>query len=181
MTVVEFLARLLEPQERAAVLGDIAESAATSRAAAWDVAGLVLRRRAGVWVALLPAAALVTWVMVRFGSNVSTHFFVLRNYADLDPGILRELGMTKRDILRKSLEGAWPPVLASLIAGFVLAKLSGRALWLNATFFFAASVATLFYWRPPQAQYAPFLTVALQIVQIWIPLVIGTRLKKRKA
>jgi hypothetical protein len=172
------LADFLDPKDREAVLGDLAECP-SRRGTAWEVAGLILRRQAPVWVALIPAAVLLTFVMVRFGGNNTLRFWVLRNYADLDPAVLVELSLTKYDILRQFLEGASPPALGALLAGFALAKYSGRALWLNATFFAAVSVATLFYWHPLRALPVPFLGIFLEVILLWIPLAIGTRLKKR--
>lgn len=173
------LADFLEPKDREAVLGDLAESGASRPRTAWEVARLILRRQALAWVALIPAAVFLTVVMVRYSGGYALGFWVLRNYADLDPGILAELSLTKRDILRQFLEGAWRPALGAFLTGFALASYSGRAAWLNATVFAAVTLAIPIYWGPLHSRPVPFLAMVLEIIVLWIPLLIGTCLKRR--
>jgi hypothetical protein len=56
--LVEFVARALEPKEREAVLGDLAEDGVSLRALG-DVVGLVLRREAALWGTWQPWAVLL--------------------------------------------------------------------------------------------------------------------------
>ena len=70
--ITEFAARGLEPLEREAVLGDLAESSETGWSALRGVLGLVLRRQAPLWLnwppwvagvgLALPSGYLLTWV-----------------------------------------------------------------------------------------------------------------------
>jgi hypothetical protein len=57
--LVDMMSRLLEPDERDAVLGDLAESGATSPQAFRDLLGLVLRRQAALWMEWRPWLALM--------------------------------------------------------------------------------------------------------------------------
>ncbi len=57
--IANFLASLLEPAEREAVLGDLAERGASSIAAIGELSGLVLRRQAALWLGWRPWTALL--------------------------------------------------------------------------------------------------------------------------
>ena len=63
---VDLLCRMLEPDERAAVRGDLTESGETGGRALVAVMGLVLRRQAALWKAWQPWAVLVG-IAVPFG------------------------------------------------------------------------------------------------------------------
>src|SRR5450759_2133589 len=58
-SLVETICRLLEPDERQAVLGDLAESGETGIRALAAVAGLVTRRQLGLWKSWRPWVALL--------------------------------------------------------------------------------------------------------------------------
>jgi hypothetical protein len=58
-SLVDKLSRLLEPNERDAVLGDIAEFNESSSQALWSVLGLVLRRQGALWKDWRPWVVLV--------------------------------------------------------------------------------------------------------------------------
>jgi H+/gluconate symporter-like permease len=173
MSLAEFVAGFLEPSERDAALGDIAESGGST----WEIAGLVVRRQWMVWAAFVPAAVLLTFLVLWRERSAVLGLFALRNYRDLDPATLAELGLTKPRILSHFVQGAWLPALVALVTGFILARLAGRAIWLNATLFVLASVGALLY-RPPAFR-TVLVPIVLQIILIWIPLLIGTRMRRR--
>jgi hypothetical protein len=143
--LVDELERLLEPEEREAVRGDVAESGETGRQALCDVLGLIVRRQATFWKGWRPWLVLVGLV-APVGLTLSLSFFsldrlvdlylwIFRNYGTLDPTILAETGLTAhRGIVHlisgSLLLGSW-----SWISGFALGSLSRRTIWVNGTLF----------------------------------------------
>jgi hypothetical protein len=117
MSVAELLAQFLEP-----ALGDLAESNSTDLSAACDIAGLIFRRNFFAWATLIPLVLALTYLSIRFERGASLHFWVLRNYRDLDPATLRELQLTKAHILSQFLNGAWSAALAALVSGFIFSR-----------------------------------------------------------
>src|SRR5450755_1012275 len=61
--MVDISSRMLEPDEREAVRGDLAESGATGNQALRDVLGLVIRRQATLWTDWRPWLTLVGLVL----------------------------------------------------------------------------------------------------------------------
>lgn len=137
----EQIARLLEPAEREAALGDLAESHESGVRASCHLLGLVARRQAELWkdwhpwLALIGIVAIVGLMLFKYARFVSTAAelpaWIISNYRDIDPSILEQNGMTLTLLIPKLLcftllLGCW-----SWTAGFVLAKLSGGTIWLN--------------------------------------------------
>jgi len=139
------IALLLEPAERDAVLGDIAESGATGFQGFRDVAGLAARRQLALWKHFRPWLALVA-VAIPAGflmglasrwlaSGYNLYSWILWNYRDLDPSLLAESHM--------SLDhGIWGVARASLTllawswsSGYIIGYLSRFATWLTGTVF----------------------------------------------
>jgi hypothetical protein len=105
MNPVEMLARLLEPTEREAVLGDLAETGETGARAIRDLAGLVIRRQAAPWRDWRPwlataAVVFAGWqlgaLVVRPSGGYSLDLWIIRNYKYFDPRLLAENGLSLR-------------------------------------------------------------------------------------
>lgn len=150
------VARTLDPSEREVVLGDLAESRACPGRHLREIAGLAARRQLaalaapGPWVALaliaLPLGVLLSHVSRAWsdGSVVYLRAYVQHfswTYVD-NPG-------SRRDLIELAawwLSNAAALWIWSWTAGFALARLSRRTLWLTGGIFaiaiFAATVGT---------------------------------------
>ena len=138
--LVDIIARMLHPDERDAVCGDLAESGATGGQALRDVFGLVIRRQAELWKDWHPwlaltglvgvAATLLSEIAFQFDASI-----VLQVRTYWRHGVHFGTGLTVREdavylgCLFLALF-AW-----SWTSGFVLGSLSGRCAWLNGTLF----------------------------------------------
>lgn len=146
--LVDRLSRTLEPNERDAVRGDLAEAGVTGAQALRDLLGLVVRRQAMLWKDWRPWLALVglavpLGVLLSLSSALMSrsyelYFWIAWNYRVIDPTILRETGLTLRHgvpiLVCKSLLS----ILSSWISGFVLGSLSRRTVWVNGALFYLA-------------------------------------------
>ncbi|MCX6590738.1 MAG: hypothetical protein NTZ56_04355 [Acidobacteria bacterium] len=126
-------AQLLEPREREAVLGDLAEAGTGMGLSLWEVFGLVARRQLSLWKSWRPWLAAFGLAfpgsLVLMGYSVS----VSRGYQQLlDPGGLLT-GQTVWLVCCNLL------VLCGLAwsGGFVVGSLSRRTLWVSVAFSFA--------------------------------------------
>lgn len=144
--LVDRLARVLEPDEREAVRGDIAESGEPAVRALLDVLGLVVRRQVTLWKdwrpwvtlagLVVPLGMLLSLNSISLGRSYDLYVWVFRNSGVIDPGTLKDAGLTVRQsigllLFRSLLLGAW-----SWTSGFVLASLSRRTVSINAPLFF---------------------------------------------
>lgn len=130
---VLFAARLLDADEREAVLGDLEEIGETSWRGLIDILGLVARRQAGhwknwrPWLAAFGLALPCSFALMGFSVSVS------RSYLDLSgPTIFNAAGISVGHglfllLCNLVLLGAW-----SWTGGFVIGSLSRRTLWVSA-------------------------------------------------
>ena len=135
--------RLLEPVEREAVLGDIAESGGSGLGAVSDIAGLVLRRQWRLWRTMQPWLAVVGLVVpmmeLLFGNvrpSVSVQLGTLWRQ-----GVLPADAMSPADDVVKLICALLLLVAWSGIGGFVLGLVFRRAAWVYA----AAACLVLYY------------------------------------
>jgi hypothetical protein len=119
--LVERLSRRLEPGERDAVLGDIAESGETGHEALRDLLGLTLRRGAAVWRearSWLALAGLIAPVGMLRGRESG---WVLRQFRTiLTQGVLAESAMTRTDYIVRLACGVLLIACWAWIAGLIL-------------------------------------------------------------
>ena len=132
--LVESIARVLEPEERTVVLGDLMETNATGATALRSIAGLVLRRQAALWMNWRPWLALiglvgvvcpVLWVIssevtAPVSMDIQTYWRV---------GSLYSSGLTIREEFYMSLIRAAGLFVWSWTSGFVLSRLAGKTIW----------------------------------------------------
>jgi len=145
--LADFASRLLEPGERDAVLGDLAESRTTGTPAFWHVLGLVVRRQAALWmdwrpwVALIavagPAATMISLSSLRVWGTYDLYFWIGRNYADLDPAILQETHLTLANGILLMLRSSIVLACLAFTTGFLVGALSKRAPWISGGVFCA--------------------------------------------
>ncbi len=141
--IVATFARLLEPGERECVCGDVEELRVKAPAAAAHVIGLVIRRQStewlhwGRWVALLGISGLAGYYLSLSIAQVQTAFFLqIRTY--LHYGVAYEPGgVSLAQIIGYVATLLIAALLWSWGCGFVLASLSGRALWITSFLFYS--------------------------------------------
>jgi hypothetical protein len=137
---VDFLARMLEPNERDAVRGDLAETGASGGQALLDVLGLVVRRQAALWkdwhkwLALAGVvgigATLLSEIAFKFDGEI-----VLQVRTYWRHGVHFGTGLSVGEdavyfvcLFLALFSWSWA-------SGFVLGSLSGRATWLTGALF----------------------------------------------
>jgi hypothetical protein len=130
---VELASRLLEHDEREAVLGDLLEANQSAGQGLLDVFGLVLRRQAGLWkdfrpwlagfVVALPSSYLLTYVSV----SVSCTFQRLVNHRVYD-----KWWPTGQEGFSLLLCHIFLLIAWSWASGYVVGSLSRRTVWVSA-------------------------------------------------
>ena len=103
--LVEVTAQLLEPAERKAILGDLAESGENGFRVFVDIAGLVARRRIALWLVVAGLVAVVGprlwWMSIELGLDLSIHIRTYWKY-----GSFYASGLTLSEELFVTLCGA---------------------------------------------------------------------------
>jgi hypothetical protein len=144
-----FLARALEPSERHAVLGDIAESGAGIFPALRDLLDLIIRRQAALWAHWQPwlalmgigviAGASLNRIAGRFSLDLFEQWSTYRRY-----GVHYATGLTPREDFGFLACLAAGLILWSWTCGFALGSLSRRSAWITWFVFAAILDAHLF-------------------------------------
>ena len=136
-SIVKKAARLLEREEREAVLGDIAESGENALQGLVDVLGLVVRRQAGLWKSWRPWLAAFglalpcSFLLMGYSLSVSQtyqHF--------IGPTVLRATGLTIGPGLTLLLCNVFLLAAWSWTGGFVVGSMSRRTVWVSAALSF---------------------------------------------
>jgi len=172
--VVVAASRLLESEEREAVLGDLEEA----RDGAWpgllSVLGLVIRREADLWKnwrpwlagfgVALPASYLLMGVSLSVAQGYELCAWLLRTYQFFDPKLAQETGLTigpkivflaRQFLLLVGL--AWT-------AGFVAGRLSRRTLWTSAILCLSPCLFCVARFRIPSMSRASLLLFLLPAI-----------------
>ena len=146
--VADRVSALLDPGERAAVCGDLMELGVDGRRALGDVLGLVLRRQLALWRDWHPwlavaAVALPIGVLLSYASRwwfgIGGRYFVwyVKGWSSAflaSPGARRDL----LELAVGALLCCATLVVWSWTSGYVLGRLSRRAVWITGTLFCAA-------------------------------------------
>lgn len=132
-SMVEVAARLLESEEREAVLGDLAEARASARKALFGVLGLVTRRQVMLWKSWRPwiagfGVALPSSFLL-MGVSVSVSWSYMRL---LCPELLRSATLTPGSGLVVLLWQAFLLIGWAWTGGFVVGSASKRTVWASA-------------------------------------------------
>jgi hypothetical protein len=196
-SAMEQLGRLLEPDERDAILGDLAEGKASPLRALFELSGLIIRRHSERWRDWRPWLAVVT-IVVPVGATLS---HVARWWADVDaiyawayvsnwtgahldsPGARTDLiHHTTRFLLHCLTLAAW-----SWTAGTALGLIARRTLSVLGPLFCLtvvfATLGTMTTARANAANAAIFSTLtydvvfpwALRVVLVMAPAILGMR------
>jgi hypothetical protein len=130
---VEVAARLLESEEREAVLGDLAEARTSARKALFGVLGLVTRRQAMLWKSWRPWMAgfglALPSSFLLMGASLSVSLSYLRL---LCPDLLRSASLTRGSGLIVLLWQALLLIGWAWTGGFVMGSASKRTVWASA-------------------------------------------------
>ncbi len=195
------ISRLLRPDERDAVLGDLTESGETPAQALCSLLGLIVHQQAAPWIEWRPWLALIGVVgilgprLMRMAWEVGTPAFMdLQIYWKY--GTSYSSGLTPHETIISSLSSTLGLVFWSWTSGFVMGALSRRTIWITGTVFLAIwSYPLTFKWmfwmmsHRGENHSAPGLSVVilmmsfqglLQSLFFALPITIGVRLGLRK-
>ena len=143
--MVDISSRMLEPEEREVVCGDLAESGATGSQALRDVLGLVIRRQAALWTdwrpwltlmgLIVPLGMLLSVVARSTAGGIAVYIWMYVNNWDWD--LVRNAGFRYEFV--HCIPVVFVPLISlacsSWISGFVLGSLSRRIVRLNVVLF----------------------------------------------
>jgi hypothetical protein len=132
-SLVNAVSRLLEPNEREAVQGDLVEAGESAWQALCDVLGLLIRRQAAIWKSHRP------W-LAAFGLALPCSLFLMglsvtvsRNCQQiLDPSVLKAAGLTAGPELSLLVCKILLLIGWSWAGGFVVGSVSRRTVWVSA-------------------------------------------------
>lgn len=152
--LVELLSLALAPDEREAVLGDLAESGDGAARALRGVLGLVVRRQAALWKdwrpwlglfgLALPLGGLLSFNVLSLDHASDLYLWIARNYPTIDQRMLAGTEMGLRHRMLQSAAASLLLVSRSWISGFVLGVLSRGVMWVNRSAFCLTSACVVF-------------------------------------
>jgi hypothetical protein len=182
--LVSWLARCLSPQEREAVLGDLAEGGMRSREAGFEIAGLLARRQAALWANWRPWAALCVavpagwylgWCLggMVIGNYRGLDLWIVLNRRDLDPALLARYGLGVRHAVAALAQGAVLLTGSAWASGVALGWLARRAVWVHAVLF---ALLVALYPLPLALQNGDFWIFFGLVLTAMLPAALGTRL-----
>lgn len=136
--LLNFVSRLLEPDDREAVCGDLAEAGESAWQGLSAVIGLIIRREAALWknwrpwLAAFGLALPGSLLLMGFSISVSHRYQQL-----VGPPLLHATGLTLRPgfsllLCNVCLLAAW-----AWTGGYVIGSVSRRTLWVSAALSFA--------------------------------------------
>jgi hypothetical protein len=135
------LSRLLEPEEREAVQGDLAEAGESGARALAAVTGLAIRRLAAPWAGWrawsgLFQTLLISLLLLNFSMFLEGMFhlysWIAWNYADMDASALAETGLTLDHGVSLLISYSALLALWSYTIGRAAPVMARRALWICA-------------------------------------------------
>jgi hypothetical protein len=190
--LVDFLCRLLERDDRDAVCGDLAESRMSAGRALREVAGLLLRRHAALWLEWHPWAALVTIAIpLGFLLSVTSRFFAdgtafhVSLYSRTGDWAYLAVPGWRRDVIASATMATvmWLALAAwSWTAGFALNRIARRTWWIvSAVFalmvvFGTVTSTTTGAQGYPSAHFRPvglYLTGVMRMLVVLLPALYG--------
>jgi hypothetical protein len=183
-TLIDLVSRMLEPDERDAVCGDLAEAGNTGARALREIAGLAVRRHAALWLNWRPWLALVgvavplSLVLSLFirGVTEGSALYLWLYSTWWTPSFLTIPG-ARTDLM--STIGLYLLAYVTLAAwawtcGFVLSSLSRRTVWVNGSIFclvlFAEFVVV------PQYRHGNSAVFSLAFFRVVFPILLRTLL-----
>jgi hypothetical protein len=182
--LLDLVARMLEPDERDAVCGDLAESCATDARQLREITGLVVRRHAALWLnwrpwlALLGLAVPLSLVLSFFirGVTESSAIYLWLFSTWWTPSFLTIPGARVELAANVGLHLlAFVTLMAwAWTCGFVLSSLSRRTLWVNGSIFCLVLFAEFLI--VPQYRHGNGAIFSLAFFRVVFPLLLRTLL-----
>jgi cytochrome c biogenesis protein CcmG/thiol:disulfide interchange protein DsbE len=161
--LVDRLSGMLEPDEREAVCGDLAESGESGGRALRNVLGLVVRRQAALWKGWRPWVAMIGLIgpiaiLLSLGSSRLDRFYdlqlwIIRNYKDVDPAILSEIGLSVRHGIALLVRDSLLLAFLSWTGGYAVGHLSRRRTRIDGAIFCLLVLISGLLFDPPNRQY----------------------------
>jgi hypothetical protein len=141
-SLVNFVSQLLEPAEREAVQGDLAEAGETPWQGFRDVLGLVVSRQALLWKnwrpwvatfgVVLPGSLLLMGLSLRVSGGFQLYAWIIGNRQFIDPKLLQETGLSLGSGVSLLACRSLLLIARSWTAGFVVGSMSRRTVWVSA-------------------------------------------------
>ena len=142
--LLKLAAHLLEPRDREAVLGDLAEAGVSHTKALLEILGLVIRRQTTLWknwrpwLAAFGLAFPCSLLLMGFSLSVTQSYQRL-----LDPSVLHAAKLSLPPGLLLLFCNAFLLAAWSWTGGFVVGNLSRRTLWVSAALSFMPCIFCL--------------------------------------
>jgi len=198
---IELASGALEPDEREAVRGDFAECGIDRSRALIEIAGLVVRRQAALWMDWRPWAALLG-VVIPLGMLLSLLCRWWSETAAIDAFVYLHNGSFtyfsfpgwRHDVARAIAQNALDGLALACwsgMAGFVIGSLSRRAVWINGALLPVVVFGEFFAVDQPHGRFnhavfavplynfvLPFIVRATFVV---VPALLGARIGRRPA
>lgn len=170
-SLVETICRLLEPDERQAVLGDLAESGETGIRALAAVAGLVTRRQLGLWKSWRPWVASLGLlpVLLAFSFWTPSIVLIIERYP------WKHVPQSHQAIIAMLCASALHTVIFSRAVGFVTASLARRATVSAAALLTVGALWAICYQQVARTPLGILFTGLLQVVLHLAPFAYGLR------
>jgi len=170
-SLVETICRLLEPDERQAVLGDLAESGETGIRALAAVAGLVTRRQLGLWKSWRPWVALLGLlpIFLQFASVAPSIVGIIDLYP-WKPG-----HQTHQEIMLMLFAATLLTVIFSWAVGFVTSSLARCATVSAAALLTAGALWAICQQQAARTPLGSLFTGLFQLALYLVPFAYGLR------
>jgi hypothetical protein len=164
--LINYVSRLLQPNEREAVLGDLLEAHDTAWEGLLGVLGLVLRREAFLWQSWRPwlagfGVALPSSSLL-MGASLSVSWSYLRLRC---PELLQQASLTLPSATLVLLGQALLLIGCSWTGGFVVGSVSRRTLWASSLLYYSPCLFCLSRFRV--ASLSPLCLLLFLLPAIW--------------
>ncbi len=159
-SLVGAASRLLEREEREAVLGDLLEADGSAWNGLLDVLGLIVWREATLWRSwrpwlagfglALPASFLLMGISLTVANGYQLCAWLLRNHQFFDPKLVRETGLMVGPKVGFVLCQVLLLLGLAWTVGFVVGRVSRRTLWMSALLCLSPCMFCLARFRIPE-------------------------------
>ena len=168
-SLVGIASELLHPEEREAVLGDLAEANESVWQGLLEIVSLVLHRQAILWKSWQPWVAAFgltvpnSFVLMGTSVSVSQAFLRLAGHKALDGG-----GLTPLHYFSYLLSLVFLLLACSWVSGFAAASISRRTIWVSAV---SCALPCVFCWVRFRIESLPRVALLLFL----LPAILGVR------
>jgi hypothetical protein len=166
--------RLLEREEREAVLGDLCEASESGWNGLLEVSGLVLRRQVELWRSwrpwlagfglALPASFLLMGISLSVSNGYELCAWLVRNHPYFDPKLVQGTGLSVGPRIGFVFCQFVLMIGLAWTVGFVVGRLSRRTLWMSALLCLSPCLFCLARFRMPEMSRASLLLFVLPAI-----------------